>query len=304
MIGIGGVSMSGIAEILKNKGFNISGSDISSSNVTDKLRENGIDVTIGHYSEAIENANLVVYSAAISDNDVELARAKELNIPTVERKEILGLITKAFRNTICVSGTHGKSTTTSMVSLCFLEAGLDPTIQVGAMLKQIGGNYTVGNSDYFILEACEYMENFLRFSPKAEIVLNIDNDHLDYFKTFDNIKNAFSKYATLIPEDGALITNADDSNCLALREHVKGKFITYGIQNECANYVAKNIRHNHLGFSEFDVFCNSKFYMHVRLSVAGKHNVSNALACIALCSYYCIDKNVMKEFLSIQILTA
>ena len=180
-----------------------------------------------------------------------------------------------------------------MISLCFLEANLDPTIQVGAMLKQIDGNYTVGKSDYFISEACEYMENFLRFSPKAEVILNIDNDHLDYFKTFDNIKNAFEKYARLIPEDGVLVTNADDPSCLALKDAVKGKFITYGIQNTCANYVAKNIRHNALGYSEFDVFCSGKFYMHVRLSVAGRHNVSNALACIALCSYYGINKNVI-----------
>ena len=136
-------------------------------------------------------------------------------------------------------------------------------------------------------------ENFLRFSPKAEVILNIDNDHLDYFKTFDNIKNAFEKYARLIPEDGVLVTNADDPSCLALKDVVKGKFITYGIQNTCANYVAKNIRHNALGYSEFDVFCSGKFYMHVRLSVAGRHNVSNALACIALCSYYGITKNVI-----------
>ena len=180
MIGIGGVSMSGIAEILKNKGFNISGSDISSSNVTDKLRENGIDITIGHYSNAVESANLVVYSAAISDNDIELARAKELNIPTVERKEILGLITKAFRNTICVSGTHGKSTTTSMVAMCFLEAKKDPTIQVGAILDEIDGNYKIGNSDYFVLESCEYSESFLSFYPKAEIILNIDSFTLSF----------------------------------------------------------------------------------------------------------------------------
>lgn len=298
LIGIGGVSMSAIAETLHSWGFNVTGSDAHQSEFTNRLVNSGIRVTIGHDLTNSRNADLIIYSAAIKDTDPEMVIARQSNIPLVTRGEFVGYLTRRYKESICVSGTHGKTTTTSMVSLCFLEAGLDPTIQVGAMLKQIGGNYTVGNSDYFILEACEYMENFLRFSPKAEIVLNIDNDHLDYFKTFDNIKNAFSKYATLIPEDGALITNADDSNCLALREHVKGKFITYGIQNECANYVAKNIRHNHLGFSEFDVFCNSKFYMHVRLSVAGKHNVSNALACIALCSYYCIDKNVIATALS------
>lgn len=298
MLGIGGVSMSGIAEILKNWNFKVTGSDANRSEITDKLANNNIDVTIGHDFDNLKKSDAVVYTAAIKQDDPEIILAKENNIPIIERCDFLGELTKAFSDTIGVSGTHGKTTTTSMVAVCFLKAGLDPNIQVGGILKQINGNYRVGNSDYFIIEACEYVESFLKFRPKAEIILNIDNDHLDYFKTFDNIKNAFSKYATLIPEDGALITNADDSNCLALREHVKGKFITYGIQNECANYVAKNIRHNHLGFSEFDVFCNSKFYMHVRLSVAGKHNVSNALACIALCSYYCIDKNVIATALS------
>lgn len=293
LIGIGGVSMSAIAETLHSWGYTITGSDSTSSEFTNKLIQSGIKVTIGHDLTNSKNADLIIYSAAIKDTDPEMVLAKQFNIPLVTRGEFVGYLTRRYSESICVSGTHGKTTTTSMISLCFLEANLDPTIQVGAVLKQINGNYTVGNSDYFILEACEYMENFLRFSPKAEIILNIDNDHLDYFKNFDNIKNAFAKYSKLVPEDGVLITNADDDSCLELRDTVRGKFITYGIKNECANYVAKNIKHNALGFSEFDVFCNSKFYMHVRLSVAGLHNVSNALACIALCSYYCIDKNVI-----------
>lgn len=293
LIGIGGVSMSAIAETLYSWGYTVTGSDSNQSNFTDKLSQSGIKVTIGHDLTNSRNADLIIYSAAIKDNDPEMVLARQFSIPIVTRGEFVGYLTRRYSESICVSGTHGKTTTTSMISLCFLEAGLDPTIQVGAVLKQINGNYVVGNSDYFILEACEYMENFLRFSPKAEIILNIDNDHLDYFKNFDNIKKAFAKYSKLVPEDGVLITNADDASCLELRDNVRGKFITYGIKNECANYVAKNIKHNALGFSEFDVFCNSKFYMHVRLSVAGKHNVSNALACIALCSYYCIDKNTI-----------
>ncbi len=155
-----------------------------------------------------------------------------------------------------------------------------------------------GNSDYFILEACEYMENFLRFSPKAEIILNIDNDHLDYFKTFENIKNAFIKYASLLPEDGVLVTNADDKDCLDLKEYVKGTFITYGIKNEQADFVAKNITFDGLGYPEFDVFHHNEFFVHVKLTVAGMHNVLNALACIALCDYYKIDKNIISTALS------
>ena len=293
LIGIGGVSMSAIAETLNKWGYRVTGSDATRSPYTDRLVDAGIKVTIGHDLSNSKAADLIIFSAAIKDTDPEMVLAKQFNIPTVTRGEFVGYLTRRYEESICVSGTHGKTTTTSMISLCFLEARLDPTIQVGATLKQINGNCTVGDSDYFILEACEYMENFLRFSPKTEIILNIDNDHLDYFKTFDNIKKAFVKYAELLPQNGALITNADDSACLELKDHVAGKFITYGIENTSADYVAKNIKHNALGYSEFDVFCDSKFYMHVRLSVAGKHNVANALACIALCSYYEIDKNTI-----------
>lgn len=293
LIGIGGVSMSAIAETLHSWGYTITGSDSTQSEYTDKLIQSGIKVTIGHDLTNSRNADLIIYSAAIKETDPEMVLAKQLDVPIVTRGEFVGFLTRQYKESICVSGTHGKTTTTSMISLCFLEANLDPTIQVGAILKQIDGNYTVGKSDYYILESCEYMDNFLKFSPKTEVILNIDNDHLDYFKTFDNIKNSFTKYASLIPEDGALITNADDPSCLELKDVVKGKFITYGINNMKANYTARNITHNALGYSEFDVYCNGNFYMHVRLSVAGRHNVSNALACIAVCSYYEINKDTI-----------
>ena len=291
LIGIGGVSMSAIAETLHTWGYKVTGSDSTKSSYTDYLIKSGIKVTIGHDLTNPKNADLIIYSAAIKDTDPEMVLANQFNIDIVTRGEFVGYLTRRYKESICISGTHGKTTTTSMIALCFLEAKLDPTIQVGANLKQINGNYTVGKSDYFILEACEYMENFLRFSPKAEIILNIDNDHLDYFKNFDNIKSAFEKYSKLVPEDGVLVTNGDDANCLSLRQYVRGKFITYGIENQSANYVAKNIKHNALGYSEFDVFCNNHFYMHIKLSVAGRHNILNALACIALCSYYGIGKN-------------
>ncbi len=291
LIGIGGVSMSAIAKTLHQWGFYITGSDSSQNEFTDKLTKSGIKVTLGHDLTNSRKADLIIYSAAIKSSDPEIVIAKQSGTPLVTRGEFVGFLTRSYKESICISGTHGKTTTTSMISLCFLEAKTDPTIQVGAILKQIDGNYTVGNSDYFILEACEYMNNFLKFSPKAEVILNIDNDHLDYFKTFENIKNSFIKYAELLPDNGVLVTNADDPNCLALKEHVKGKFITYGINNKEANYIAKNIKYNYLGFPEFDVFCNKKFYMHIKLSVSGMHNISNALACIALCSYYEINKN-------------
>ena len=281
MIGIGGISMSGIAEILINWGFTVTGSDFCKSETTDTLISKGINVCIGHNINLVSNADLVVYSAAIKQDDPEIIEAKKLNIPIIERADFLGELTRCFENTIAISGTHGKTTTTSMVSLCFIEALLDPTIQVGANLKQINGNYKIGNSENFIIEACEYVESFLKFSPKSEIILNIDNDHLDYFKNFDNIKNAFIKYVKLLPDDGFLILNADDDNCLLLNKYTNAKCITYGINNKNANFIANNIIFDNNGFAEFDVIYNNKFFTHIKLSIPGKHNVLNCLACIA-----------------------
>ena len=297
MIGIGGVSMSGIAAILKNWGFNVTGSDWAHSETTDKLNKMGIPVTIGHSIEDVKKSDVVVYSAAIKKDDPEMIEAQKNNIPTIERADFLGEITRCFKDTICISGTHGKTTTTSMVSLCFLEALTDPSIQVGAYLKQIDGNYKVGNSEHFIIEACEYVESFLKFSPKAEIILNIDNDHLDYFKSFENIKNAFIKYVKLLPNDGLLIINGDDKNCLDLISYTSAKNITYGITNHNANFYADNISFDDDGFASFDVYKNKQFYSSISLSVPGMHNVLNALACICLCDAYNIDKIYIQKAL-------
>jgi len=294
MIGIGGVSMSGIAEILKHWGFTVTGSDAHSSEITDKLIQNGISVKIGHDIDNLVKADAVIYTAAVKQDDPELVEAKKRNIPTIERCDFLGELTKSFNDTIGISGTHGKTTTTSMVSVCFLKANKDPNIQVGGILKQIDGNYKVGNSEYFIIEACEYVESFLKFRPKAEIILNIDNDHLDYFKTFDNIKNAFIKYVKLLPKDGFLVLNGDDNNCLDLAQYTNASYVTYGINNANANFVAKNIEFDNNGFASFDVYKNNNFYEHIKLSVTGLHNVLNALACISLCDYYNISSSDIK----------
>ena len=297
MIGIGGVSMSGIAAILKNFGFEITGSDRVDSDCVQNLIHNGIKVTIGHNLEDVSKANVVVYSAAIKADDPEMIEAKRLNIETIERADFLGSLTKCFKDTICISGTHGKTTTTSMVSLCFVEALKDPSIQVGATLKVIDGNYRVGNSEHFIIEACEYVESFLKFSPKAEIILNIDNDHLDYFKNFENIKNAFIKYVKLLPKDGLLIVNGDDINCLDLPKYTKAKSLSYGISNKNADYFAVNVVFDNDGFAEFDVYSHDEFFERIKLSVPGMHNVLNSLACIALCTEYGINKKDIKSAL-------
>ena len=298
MIGIGGVSMSGIAAILNNWGFHVTGSDWSQSDTTNKLNDMGIHVTIGHNLDAVKNADVVVYSAAIKQEDPEMQEAHKDGIPTIERADFLGEITRCFKDTICISGTHGKTTTTSMIALCFIEAMQDPSIQVGAYLKQLDGNYRVGNSEHFIIEACEYVESFLKFSPKAEVILNIDNDHLDYFKTFENIKNAFIKYAKLLPDDGILVINGDDANCLDLPKYTKAMSVTYGITNKDVNFYADNIAFDDDGFPEFDVYKNGEFFEHIKLHIPGRHNVLNCLACIALCDKYSISNFAMKSALS------
>ena len=297
MIGIGGVSMSGIAEILHNWGFHITGSDLTNSESINILKKRGIQVTIGHNIENIKKADVVVYSAAIKQDDPEMLEAKANNIPTIERADFLGELTRCFKDTICISGTHGKTTTTSMVSLCFIKALTDPSIQVGAYLKQLDGNYRVGNSEHFIIEACEYVESFLKFSPKAEIILNIDNDHLDYFKNLENIKNAFIKYVKLLPNDGILVLNGDDINCLDLSKETNAKIITYGISNKDVDVYCTNIEFNDDGFAKFDVYYHNQFLDTFRLSVPGKHNISNALACISICIEYNLSLDIIKSAL-------
>ena len=289
--------MSGIAEILKFWGFYVTGSDSTKSEITDKLISHGIHVEIGHNLEDLVKADVVVYSAAIKQDDIELVKAHELNIPTIERGTFLGKITKAFHNTICISGTHGKTTTTSMISMCFLEAHKDPSIQVGAYLKPINGNYRVGSSDYFIIEACEYVESYLKLFPKTEVILNIDNDHLDYFGNLENIVRSFGKYVKLLPEDGLLVINWDDENCRTIARNTLAKTVTYGIENDNANFIARNISFNTNGFPTFDVYYNNNFYKTIRLTVPGIHNVMNALACIAVCHEYGIEKENIKEAL-------
>lgn len=297
LIGIGGISMSAIAETLKNWNFTVTGSDLTQSKITDNLNKHGIKTTIGHDLENPKKADLVIYSAAISENDPEMILAKENNIPLVGRGQFVGYLTKIYKEAICISGTHGKTTTTSMISICFINGQKDPSIEVGAILDNIGGNYRVGNSEYFILESCEYKGNFLKFYPNTEVILNIDNDHLDYYKTFDNIVKTFQNFALLLDENGLLVTNADDENCYALKDIVKSKFISYGIENQNADFVARNISFDENGFAKFDVYKNNNFYTTIELSIAGKHNILNALACTAVSDYHGISSDVIVKSL-------
>lgn len=297
LIGIGGISMSAIAETLHNWKHIVTGSDLNQSNITDTLNAHGIQTTIGHDLENAKKADLIIFSAAIKEDDPEMIVAKENSVPLVTRGKFVGYLTKKYKESICISGTHGKTTATSMISICFLNAQKDPSIEVGAILKNIGGNYHVGNSDYFIVESCEYQANFLNLFPKTEVVLNIDNDHLDFYKTFENIVKAFQDFAKILPENGLLVANGDDANCLALENITKSKFISYGIENQNANFVAKNITFDNNGFGQFDVYQNNEFYHKFELSVTGKHNILNALAAISVCDYYSIDKETIFQSL-------
>ena len=289
--------MSAIAETLRNWNHVVTGSDISQSIITDNLIKHGIKVTIGHDLESPKKADLIIYSAAISEQDPEMIIAKENNIPLIDRGSFVGYLTKLYDEAICVSVTHGKTTTTSMLSICFVNAGLDPSIEVGALLDAIGGNYRIGNSEYFILESCEYKGNFLKFIPNTAVILNMDNDHLDYYKTFDNIVKTFNEFALRVEDDGLLVTNADDKNCYNLKNVAKCKILTFGIENENADFIAKNITFNTNGFAKFDVYKNNEPYTTIELSVAGKHNILNSLACITVCDYYKINKSVIQKSL-------
>ncbi|MDE5538883.1 MAG: UDP-N-acetylmuramate--L-alanine ligase [Bacilli bacterium] len=296
LIGIGGASMYCIAAMLRHDHIYVTGSDLAESHNTEHLRNLGIKVTIGHNIEDAENADLVIYTAAISQDDPELVTAHANNIETIERAEFLGEYTKKYENLICISGTHGKSTTTGMLSTVFLNANLNPTIQIGASLKKINGNYYLGGEKYFILEACEYVDSFLNFHPTSEIVLNIDNDHLDYFGSIENTKKSFQKYANLLPENGHLVVNIDDKNTNCLL-NIKKNITTYGIENDNAIIEAKNITYSSLGFPTFDVYLNKKYYETFSLNVLGRHNILNALATISMALNYNIEKDVLKKSL-------
>ncbi len=297
MVGIGGISMSGIAVILKKWNYDVSGSDGTKSSQTDWLESQGIKVNIGQVSENINNTiDLVVYTAAIKEDNPELIKARELGIPTIERGMFLGEITKLFKDTIGIAGTHGKTSTTSMVCCSFLEAGLDPSIQVGAVLSNINGNYRVGNSDYFIIEACEYCESYLNFHQRSAIILNIDNDHLDYFKNIENIQKSFEKYVSLLPEDGYLVLNRDDERCYELRNHSKAKVITIG-KDSNADWYYDNVTFDDDGFATYDAYHNGIKTGSITLRVAGMHNVTNSLSCLALCDAYGISTETVAKAL-------
>ena len=280
-IGIGGISMSGLAEILLKEDFTVSGSDNKASALTEQLEQNGAKVYIGQRASNItDDIDLVVYTAAIHPDNAEWKAASDAGIPMLTRAQFLGQLMDNYAKSIAVSGTHGKTTTTSMISHILLAADSDPTISVGGMLDAIGGNIRVGGSDVFLTEACEYTNSFLSFFPTIGIILNIDADHLDFFKDIDDIRHSFRKFAELLPAEGALIINADTPKYEMITENLPCKVITYGLEHD-AEYTATDITYDELGHATFHVLHNGEDLGTCSLKVPGIHNVSNALASIA-----------------------
>lgn len=279
-IGIGGISMSGLAEILLNAGYTVSGSDMKNSEIIKSLKEKGAIIYIGHDKNNINDADLVVYTSAISKDNPEYIEAIEKNVVTVDRATFLGQLMKMYESSIAVSGTHGKTTTTAMISVILEHSNLDPTILLGGVLDSIGGNVKIGKKDIFLTEACEYRGNFLKFNPNIGIILNIEEDHLDYFRNIDHIIETFADFAALLPKDGFLVINNDDINTSKIINKANCNIVTFGIKNE-SNYKAGDISFTKYGFPKFKLIINNSEEYNVTLKVMGIHNVYNALASIA-----------------------
>ena len=281
-MGIGGISMSGLAEILLEEGFTISGSDMKESPLTTQLEAKGVKIFYGQVASNITaGIDLVVYTAAIREDNEEWQAAKQMGIPMLTRAELLGQIMDNYSKSIAVSGTHGKTTTTSMISQVLLEAETDPTITVGGILSAINGNLRVGNSEVFISEACEYTNSFLNFRPKYSIILNVEAEHLDFFKDLEDVRCSFKKFAANTRPDGATIINGEIENYQGLVEGLPHKVVTYGFDSSF-DFYAENITFDENACGMFTAMHNGSVVADVHLNVPGMHNVSNALATIAL----------------------
>ncbi len=307
-IGIGGISMSGLAQVLLQRGFTVSGSDASESELVKRLAQEGARIYIGQRaSNVAKDLDAVVYTAAISEDNPELMRCKELGLPMLTRAELLGQLMKNYALPVAVAGTHGKTTTTSMLSEVLVAMGTDPTLSVGGMLKSIGGNIRLGNGEIFVTEACEYTNSFLSFFPLIDIVLNIDADHLDFFKDMEHIRASFKSFMELVPEGGLVLLHAGVAEPKELTEHVRGEVLTFGIAEgeDTPDLYATDLTYDenghpafvcHVKYKTLEILENVKGSMldagsltekgkdltfPVSLGVVGEHNVSNSLSVIA-----------------------
>lgn len=294
-IGIGGISMSGLAEILLEEGFTISGSDAKQSALTDSLAKKGATIYIGQKASNLSiRPALVVYTAAIREDNEEFKAAVDAGIPMLSRAELLGQIMDNYEKSIAVAGTHGKTTTTSMISQILLVAKADPTISVGGILEAIGGNIRVGGSEVFITEACEYTNSFLHFHPKYSIITSVEAEHLDFFKDIDDIRRSFHEFAGNTAHDGVLIINGQIAALDQITNNLSCSVTTYGL---CENddFYAKNITYNDHACGTYTLMHKTEDLGTVSLSVPGRHNVSNSLAAIALCLNLGLPLDVIKK---------
>lgn len=293
LVGIGGVSMSSLAEVLKGMGITVTGSDINEGRNVDELRANGFTVHIGHRAENISNdIEFVVRTAAAHDDNPEIVAAHARGIPVFERTQAWGAISKDYQNALCISGTHGKTTTTSMCTHINMAADRDPTVMIGGTLPLLHSGHRVGHGNTIIMEACEYYNSFLSFHPTIAVILNIEADHLDFFKDLDDIKRSFRTFAERTSEDGTVIVNLDDPNAMEAIEGIDRHIMTFGLTPK-ADVYAKNI--SYLGEnSQFDIYYHGRKYTDVTLHVPGEHNIKNALAAAAASICLGIRPNAVK----------
>ncbi len=297
-IGIGGISMSSLAEILFYKNYNISGSDGVASAVTDRLKALGITVNIGQSAENItKDADLVVYTAAISEDNPELAAARKSGAAVIDRAELVGMLMNEYKHPISVAGTHGKTTTSSFVTEIFMAADTDPTVSIGGMLPSINGNFRVGTQDYFVLETCEYKDSFLKFNPHSAIILNVDADHLDYFKNIDNIYRSFNTFAKRVPKNGFIVINKEIPRLDEVIEGTLCKIVTYG-KDSSADWYPKDIVYDSMGHGSYKAVYKGDVIAEVSLMIPGEHNVYNSLGAFALAYEYGIDTKAIVKGIS------
>jgi UDP-N-acetylmuramate--alanine ligase len=280
-IGMDGISMSALAAIMLKRGWKVSGSDLKQSSLTKRLVREGATFYLGHSPGHVQNVDIVVYTAAIRPDNPELQSARDQGLKVMSRAEFLGSLMSESRYGIAISGSHGKTTTTALVGLMLEEADLNPTVLVGGELDALGGNVKVGGRDYFVAEACEYVETFLALRPYLGVILNIDADHLDYFGSMEHIVAAFRRFAELIPAHGYLIACSDDAHVREILPGLNCRVVTYGL-TQGSNWWATNIEMRPEGGSFFDVYRDNELVGRVRLKVNGRHNISNALSAMAV----------------------
>jgi UDP-N-acetylmuramate--alanine ligase len=278
LVGIGGVSMAPLAQVLHGMGLVVTGSDMQDSASVAHLRELGIPVSIGHAGENLGDAEFVIRTAAVHDDNPEIAAALARGLPVFARAQAWGSIMRGYENALCISGTHGKTTTTSMCTHIILAAGWDPTVMIGGTLPLLGAGHRVGRGDTIILESCEYCNSFLSFYPTVAVILNIEADHLDFFKDLEDVERSFRAFADLVPENGMIVANAEDANTMATLRGERRPMLTFGVEQ--GDVHAANLTWTH-GLAAFDVVCRGEHYAHVSLSVPGLHNLKNALAAAA-----------------------